>query len=159
MNPGPSACEADVIPLHHVPDDPVALSLRRLNIQRIRHAAQAKALLFTCCQIRGSIVVSISACHAEDPGSIPGRGVLLLGSCMSQKPHERQAVLLSYGHGPELCYESGNSTVERGPNESQVMLQTHSPGQNHTSCRIAALAMQHDSDANKRSQGGSNSRP
>ena len=25
--------------------------------------------------IRGSIVVSISACHAEDPGSIPGRGV------------------------------------------------------------------------------------
>ena len=28
------------------------------------------------CQIRDSIVVSISACHAEDPGSIPGRGVL-----------------------------------------------------------------------------------
>ena len=26
-------------------------------------------------QMRGSIVVSISACHAEDPGSIPGRGV------------------------------------------------------------------------------------
>ena len=26
-------------------------------------------------QIRGSIVVSISACHAEDLGSIPGRGV------------------------------------------------------------------------------------
>ena len=29
-------------------------------------------------QIRGSIVVSISACHAEDPGSIPGRGVVEL---------------------------------------------------------------------------------
>ena len=29
------------------------------------------------CTFRGSIVVSISACHAEDPGSIPGRGVLL----------------------------------------------------------------------------------
>ena len=28
-----------------------------------------------CLQVRGSIVVSISACHAEDPGSIPGRGV------------------------------------------------------------------------------------
>ena len=28
--------------------------------------------------VRGSIVVSISACHAEDPGSIPGRGDLLL---------------------------------------------------------------------------------
>ena len=25
--------------------------------------------------ICGSIVVSISACHAEDPGSIPGRGI------------------------------------------------------------------------------------
>jgi hypothetical protein len=32
------------------------------------------------CTFRGSIVVSISACHAEDPGSIPGRGILLL-SC------------------------------------------------------------------------------
>ena len=27
-------------------------------------------------EILDSIVVSISACHAEDPGSIPGRGVL-----------------------------------------------------------------------------------
>ena len=27
---------------------------------------------------RGSIVVSISACHADDPGSIPGRGVIFL---------------------------------------------------------------------------------
>ena len=27
------------------------------------------------CQFRGGIVVSISAYHAEDPGSIPGRGV------------------------------------------------------------------------------------
>ena len=26
-------------------------------------------------KIRDSIVVSISACHAEDPGSIPGRGI------------------------------------------------------------------------------------
>ena len=24
--------------------------------------------------IRGSVVASIPACHAEDPGSIPGRG-------------------------------------------------------------------------------------
>ena len=28
------------------------------------------------CRFRGSVVVSIS-CHAEDPGSIPGRGVFL----------------------------------------------------------------------------------
>ena len=33
--------------------------------------------LFADCYIRGSIVVSISACHAEDPGSIPGRGGFL----------------------------------------------------------------------------------
>ena len=29
-------------------------------------------------QVRDSIVVSISACHAEDPGSIPGRGVFVV---------------------------------------------------------------------------------
>ena len=29
----------------------------------------------TASRIRDSIVVSISACHAEDPGSIPGRGI------------------------------------------------------------------------------------
>ena len=29
-------------------------------------------------KFRGSIVVSMSACHAEDPGSIPGRGVVSL---------------------------------------------------------------------------------
>ena len=34
-------------------------------------------------QIRGRIVVSISACHAEDPGSIPGRGVLLWATLLS----------------------------------------------------------------------------
>ena len=30
---------------------------------------------YECCIIRGSIVVSIPACHAGDPGSIPGSGV------------------------------------------------------------------------------------
>ena len=29
-------------------------------------------------QFRGSIVASMSACHAEDPGSIPGSGVVSL---------------------------------------------------------------------------------
>ncbi len=29
--------------------------------------------------LRDSIVVSISACHVEDPGSIPGRGASLFG--------------------------------------------------------------------------------
>ena len=31
--------------------------------------------------IRGSIVVSISACHADDPGSIPGRGSFIHHLC------------------------------------------------------------------------------
>ena len=34
------------------------------------------ALAWRSNKVRGGIVVSISACHAEDPGSIPGRGVL-----------------------------------------------------------------------------------
>ena len=52
----------------------------------LRSAHRGQSLLKACVlQItntvhdfifRGSIVVSTSACHAEDPGSIPGRGVL-----------------------------------------------------------------------------------
>jgi hypothetical protein len=34
----------------------------------------------SCSTVRDSIVVSISACHADDPGSIPGRGVLFCAS-------------------------------------------------------------------------------
>ena len=36
--------------------------------------------MVTVCVVLGSIVVSISACHAEDLGSIPGRGVLFFFS-------------------------------------------------------------------------------
>ena len=36
----------------------------------------------THIKIRDSIVVSISACHAEDPGSIPGRGISRSPSCI-----------------------------------------------------------------------------
>ena len=39
----------------------------------------ARRALRTPHQLRDSIVVSISACHAEDPGSIPGRGIF--GPC------------------------------------------------------------------------------
>ena len=52
-------------------------------------------------QIRCSIVVSISACHAEDPSSIPGGGVLSFGihaqvriphaSAVSPKPNVQNA--------------------------------------------------------------------
>ena len=45
-----------------------------------RHSSkEARTMEIKSCsstiQVRGSIVVSISACHAEDPGSIPGHGV------------------------------------------------------------------------------------
>ena len=45
--------------------------------QNARDARQEQGFSTSSCfyQIRDSIVVSISACHAEDPGSIPGRGV------------------------------------------------------------------------------------
>ena len=35
---------------------------------------QGPFIRLSTCAVLGSIVVSISACHAEDPGSIPGRG-------------------------------------------------------------------------------------
>merc|ERR1712016_322254 len=39
--------------------------------------------------VRGSIVVSISACHAEDPGSIPGRGA----ACTDRAHHDGQLLM------------------------------------------------------------------
>ena len=39
-----------------------------------------RLVALTTSQIRCSIVVSICACHAEDPGSIPGGGVFPTGS-------------------------------------------------------------------------------
>ena len=41
----------------------------------------------TTSVFRDSIVVSISACHADDPGSIPGRGVFYFLLCVSKKKH------------------------------------------------------------------------
>ena len=38
--------------------------------------------------LRDSIVVSISACHADDPGSIPGRGVFCFLACQNFKKSE-----------------------------------------------------------------------
>ena len=53
----------------------------RLTPWTARCIRQVNSLIRLYCTafpsvILGSIVVSISACHAEDPGSIPGRGVL-----------------------------------------------------------------------------------
>ena len=46
-----------------------------------RHAQTMMWYLWQANHIRGSIVVSISACHADGPGSIPGRGVGTLTLC------------------------------------------------------------------------------
>ena len=51
-----------------------ALGLGTLDIAEI-------SLYLQNHQIRGSIVVSIPACHAGDPGSIPGRGVFRSALC------------------------------------------------------------------------------
>ena len=57
-----------------------------------QHAVEQVLLpttLYAHCQIRDSIVVSISACHAEDPGSIPGRGVMP-PPCLPLNPSTRK---------------------------------------------------------------------
>ena len=47
--------------------------------QKMRATMQLSDICVTPqAQFRGSIVVSISGCHAEDPGSTPGRGVVSL---------------------------------------------------------------------------------
>ena len=71
-------------------------------------------------QIRGSIVVSISACHAEDPGSIPGRGVfaqflffvimrrrgnVFSGASCSTKCKSAFAFLQAATHRPVSCWK------------------------------------------------------
>ena len=56
-------------------------------------------------RIRGSIVVSISACHAEDPGSIPGRGVCLL----------RWSLWLAYFRGQALWLSLSRLVASASP--------------------------------------------
>ena len=46
--------------------------MKQIRRRLVFYPQPLRELHFT---FRGSIVVSISACHAEDPGSIPGRGV------------------------------------------------------------------------------------
>ncbi len=47
------------------------------------------------CAVLDSIVVSISACHAEDPGSIPGRGASFLDEPSFLKVWSTSIALLS----------------------------------------------------------------
>jgi hypothetical protein len=46
----------------------------RLSVFKLQGLERSQALQIVCT-FRGSIVVSIPACHAGDPGSIPGSGV------------------------------------------------------------------------------------
>ena len=49
------------------------------NLKRISYTPiEALFVVHLCICIRDSIEVSISACHAEGPGSIPGLGVFML---------------------------------------------------------------------------------
>ena len=48
-------------------------------------------------RLRVSIVVSISACHADDPGSIPGRGIwITIIVCEKIHPGRQKRVLLAF---------------------------------------------------------------
>jgi hypothetical protein len=60
------------------PDQTVGRSNRSgLIFSSILATTRIRALAeMSPAEFRDSIVVSISACHADDPGSIPGRGVI-----------------------------------------------------------------------------------
>ena len=45
-----------------------------ITIRKIQFLLNLTATISATSSFRGSIVVSIPACHAGDPGSIPGRG-------------------------------------------------------------------------------------
>ena len=69
--------------LAHVADsDPIIIRPVLAAMRRPQSAQDLIAVHSTLAkqQIRCSIVVSISACHAEDPGSIPGGGAFFIFS-------------------------------------------------------------------------------
>ena len=61
--------------------------------------------------IRGSIVVSISACHADDPGSIPGRGVGTLTPCACGAAAMICSVLTRPGLEPGISGSGGRRLI------------------------------------------------
>ena len=76
---------------------------RALLPQRLAHLPQARRA--SSVPIRDSIAASISACHAEDPGSIPGCGVM--HRCALETTHsprearkKRIGALTSFAHCP-----------------------------------------------------------
>ena len=57
-----------------------------LTVPALIHVCDRKLDTLLDIIFRGSIVVSIPACHAGDPGSIPGRGVFSAFSSMDPVP-------------------------------------------------------------------------
>ena len=78
-NPRPSAHKTDALTtevneLAHT-GEPESTSIVHLLVDRsYNFAERPSSINSVAINIRVSIVVSISACHADDPGSIPGRG-------------------------------------------------------------------------------------
>ena len=65
--------------------------------------------------IRVSIVVSISACHADDPGSIPGRGTFLSISMIFNHNNAEEARIIPFLR-TKTCRDPGSN---RGPPDLQ----------------------------------------
>ena len=77
------------------PSRPLGLAVRPRSGR-----TRASVCVYGRWQIRCSIVVSISACHAEDPGSIPGGGAFLAASPTPGGRFEG-SVTLGLGRGGE----------------------------------------------------------
>ena len=76
-----------------------------------RHAQTMMWYLWQANHIRGSIVVSISACHADDPGSIPGRGVGTLTPCACGVAAMICSVLTRPGLEPGISGSGGRRLI------------------------------------------------
>ena len=76
------------------------------DFQARRATSQRRGDLFE--QVCGSIVVSISACHAEGPGSIPGRGA----ACTDRARHNGQLVMQP---GLGQCASHASGFARRAP--------------------------------------------
>ena len=78
LNPGPSACEADVIPLHHVPDSLLRLlGIRRISQLHLGHVPHGPRPLHRCSRARAPRFI-----WRRSPVPIPF-------SCLSLSVHRR----------------------------------------------------------------------
>lgn len=75
VKPGAQAWEACMLPLHYRRSCKSKHQEALINLGSTNHSQVLNKHSPKVHQIRCSIVVSTSACHAEDPGSIPGGGV------------------------------------------------------------------------------------